>query len=94
MLTELQSVFLDSLFLAAGLLQALNTAAAVINGIGLLAAAASLIGACLSGMGERSIAGMKTSLVLAVVAGLAFLIAQAMFAAGGWATQVSPGALN
>lgn len=84
----------DFLFLGAGLLQALQTAAGVIQGIGFLAAAAALIGSVISGFGERSVSGLKISLILAIVAGVAFLIVGAFFAAGGWATQITPGALN
>jgi hypothetical protein len=85
---------MTNLIFVAALLEALDTAAAVIQGIGFLAAASALIGACISGFGERSISGLKISLILAIIAGLAFLIAQAFFSAGGWTSTITPGALN
>lgn len=81
-------------FFIGALLEALNTASGVINGVGFVAAAAALIGACISGFGERSVSGLKISLILAVIAGTAFLVAGAFFSAGGWNTTVTPGALN
>ena len=69
--------------LAAGLAQALGTAAGIINAFGVVAVFGGLIGACISALSERHVGGVKTSLVIAAVGGLAWVIAQAMFAAGG-----------
>ena len=85
---------MTELFFAAGLSQALGTAAGVLNAIGFLAAFGCLIGASLSGMGERGIQGIKIALILAIVAGLAFLIAQAIFAAGGATPNITPQPIN
>lgn len=86
-------IFQSMLFVGA-LLQAFQTAAGVIEGVGFIAAAAALIGSVISGFGERSVSGMKISLILAIIAGCAFLIVGAFFAAGGWQTQITPTALN
>jgi hypothetical protein len=83
-----------SFVLAAGLSQALGTGLGVIFGIGFVASCASLLSAALGGFGERSIAGTKVSLVLAVVCALAYLIVQALFNAGGIATNITPQAIN
>ena len=82
--------------LAAGLAQALGMAAGIINAFGLVAVFGGLIGACISALSERHVGGVKTSLVIAAVGGLAWVIAQAMFAAGGTPTQsaTSSGQLN
>lgn len=71
------------LLLGAGLTQAEGQGLGVILGIGFIACVVSLVAAALGGFGERSVAGVKVSLVLAVVVGLSYLITQAMFAAGG-----------
>jgi hypothetical protein len=80
--------------LAAGLNAALGNAAAVIQAIGLVAVFGGLIGACVAALSERGLAGVKTSLVIAAIGGLAWLIAQAMFAAGGNAPVIQMGQLN
>jgi hypothetical protein len=69
--------------LAAGLGQALGGAAGIINAFGLVVVFGGLIGACIMALSERHVGGVKTSLVIAAVGGLARVIAQAMFAAGG-----------
>ncbi len=79
---------------AAGLAQALGGAAGIINAFGLVAVFGGLIGACVSAMGERHVGGVKTSLVIAAVGGLAWVIAQAMFAAGGQQNNLELQAIN
>jgi hypothetical protein len=86
---------MTKLFLAAGSLsQALGAGLGVILGVGFLASVAALVGAALGGFGERSISGIKISLVLAVVCALAYLIVQALFNAGGISTNITPQAIN
>jgi len=86
---------MTKLFLAAGSLsQALGAGLGVILGVGVLASVAALVGAALGGFGERSISGIKISLVLAVVCALAYLIVQALFNAGGISTNITPQAIN
>jgi len=80
--------------LAAGLAQALGMAAGIINAFGLVAVFGGLIGACISALSERHVGGVKTSLVIAAVGGLAWVIAQAMFAAGGNTVNITPQAVN
>jgi hypothetical protein len=83
-----------SLFLAAGLAQALGAAVGLLQAIGFVASVACLIAAALGGMSERGLQGIKISLILAVIAALAFLIAQALFVAGGANINISPTAIN
>jgi len=85
---------MTELFLAAGLTAALGAGLGVILGIGFVAACASLVAAALGGFGERSIAGIKVSLVLAIVCALAYLIVTALFQAGGITTNIQPQAIN
>ena len=83
MLTKMSLLFLTNPVMAAGLAQALGMAAGIINAFGLVAVFGGLIGACISALSERHIGGVKTSLVISAVGGLAWVIAQAMFASGG-----------
>jgi hypothetical protein len=78
----------QTFLLAAGLAQALGMAAGIINAFGLVAVFGGLIGACISALSERHIGGVKTSLVISAIGGLAWVIAQAMFAAGGTQTNL------
>jgi hypothetical protein len=71
------------LLLGAGLTQAEGQGLGVILGIGFVASVVSLVAAALGGFGERSVSGVKVSLVLACVCGLAFVLTQSFFAAGG-----------
>jgi hypothetical protein len=80
--------------LAAGLGQALGTAGGIIQAIGLVAVFGGLIGAAVSALSERHLAGVKTSLVIAAIGGLAWLIASAFFAAGGATTNITLQAVN
>jgi hypothetical protein len=80
--------------LAAGLQQALGSGLGLILGIGFLASCASLVASALGGFGERSLAGIKVSLICAIVCALAYLIVQALFQAGGVPTNISPQAIN
>jgi hypothetical protein len=80
--------------LGAGLAQALGMAAGIINAFGLVAVFGGLIGACISALSERHVGGVKTSLVIAAVGGLAWVIAQAMFAAGGTQPNLQLQAIN
>jgi hypothetical protein len=80
--------------LAAGLLQALGGAAAVINAIAMVAVFGGLVSATVSALSERGLAGVKVSLVIAAICALAWLICQAFFAAGGNAPNIQMGAIN
>lgn len=82
------------LSLGAGLGQALGAGLGVITSIGFVASVASLIAAALGGFGERSISGIKVSLVLAIICALAFLIAVALFQAGGVPVNITPTQVN
>ena len=75
-------------FLAAGLAQALGGAGGIIQAIGLIAVFGGIIGAVVSALSEKHLAGVKTSLVIAAIGGLAWLIATAFFAAGGAQTNI------
>lgn len=76
-------------FFAAGLAQALGTAGGIIQAIGLIAVFGGLIGAAVSALSEKHLAGVKTSLVIAAIGGLAWLIATAFFTAGGAPTNIT-----
>jgi hypothetical protein len=80
--------------LGAGLAQALGSAAGIIQGIGLVSVFGGLIGAAVSALSEKHLSGVKTSLVIAAVGGLAWLIATAFFAAGGAIPNIVPQAIN
>jgi hypothetical protein len=67
--------------LAAGLAQALGTAGGIIQAIALVAVFGGIIGAMVSALSEKHLAGVKTSLVIAAIGGSAWLIATAFFAA-------------
>jgi hypothetical protein len=94
MFAKLQLALLLNPILAAGLAQALGTAAGIIQTIGLVAVFGGLIGAAVSALSERHLAGVKTSLVIAAIGGLAWLIATSFFAAGGANVNIQPGAVN
>jgi hypothetical protein len=83
LLLKMNMLFYQYPLMAAGLAQALGGAAGIINAFGLVAVFGGLIGAAVSAMSERHIGGVKTSLVISAVGGLAWVIAQAMFTAGG-----------
>jgi hypothetical protein len=74
--------------LAAGLNQALGTAGGIIQAIALVAVFGGIIGAVVSALSEKHLAGVKTSLVIAAIGGLAWLIATSFFAAGGAPTNI------
>ena len=76
------------------LAQQLGAAAGIINAVGLVAMFGGLVGACIAALSERHVGGVKTSLIIAAVGGLAFVIAQAMFAAGGQQTNIQLQAIN
>jgi hypothetical protein len=90
----LESNMFTNLPLAAGLNQALGSGLGLILGIGFVAAVAALVGAALGGFGERSISGIKISLILAIICALAYLIVQALFTAGGITTNIQPQQIN
>jgi hypothetical protein len=81
-------------FMAAGLGQALGAAGGIIQGIGLIAVFGGLISAAVSALSERHLAGVKTSLVIAAIGGMAWLIATAFFAAGGANVNITLGGVN
>ena len=80
--------------IAAGLSQAMGSGLGLILGIGFLASCASLVSSALGAFGERSLAGIKISLICAIVCALAYLIVQALFNAGGVPTNITPTAIN
>ena len=82
----------NSAVLAAGVSQASGSACGFIRSTG--AAFGGLIGAAMSALSEGHLAGFKTSLVIAAIGGLAWLIATAFFAARGAATNITPQAVN
>jgi hypothetical protein len=71
------------IFLLADLSGSIGNGIGLLQGIGYLGVTASLLGAGLAVAGERGLLGLKLALVGAVVAGLAFYIAQSAFKAGG-----------
>jgi hypothetical protein len=88
------SFLLNNLQFMAALGGALGIAAGVINAVGLVVVFAGLIGTAVSALGERNVAGIKTSLAISAVGGCAWLLAQAMFAAGGAAPNVTMQAIQ
>ena len=82
----------NSAVLARGLSQASGSAGGIIQSTG--AVFGGLIGAAVTALSERHLAGVKTSLVIAAIGGLAWLIATAFFAAGGATTNVTLQAVN
>jgi hypothetical protein len=93
-MTKLYFVLLGNPILAAGLTAALGSGLGLILGVGFLASCASLVASALGGFGERSLAGIKVSLICAIVCALAYLITQALFSAGGVPTNITPTAIN
>lgn len=87
-------ILLSDPFLAAGLGQSLGTVAGILNGFGLVAIFGGIIGAIIAALGERHVGTIGTSLVISAVGGLSWVIAQAMFAAGGTPTNIQMGQLN
>jgi hypothetical protein len=94
MLTKIVLFSSRSPVLAAGLAQALGGAAGIIQAIGLVAVFGGLIGAAVSALSGRELSGVKTSLVIAAIGGLAWLIATAFFSAGGMNANITPQAIN
>jgi hypothetical protein len=93
-MTKLYLILLSNPMLAASLAQSLGMMAGILNGFGLVAVFGGLIGACISALSERHVGGVKTSLVISGVGGLAWVIAQAMFAAGGAQINLQMQAIN
>jgi hypothetical protein len=85
---------LISLFVLADLAGALGQGAGILNGVGLFAVFGGLISATVSALSEKHIGGVKTSLIIAVIGGLAWVIAQAVFAAGGNAPNIQMTPIN
>lgn len=81
-------------FMAAGLGQALSSAAGIIQVICLVAVFGGLAGAIVGALSERHLAGVQTSLVIAAIGGLAWLIVTAFFAAGGANVNITPTGIN
>lgn len=88
---QLSYLLLNNAVLAAALGQAMGQGAAIVNGFGQLLFFGGLIGASVAAMGERHIGGIKTSLVISLVGGLAWLIVQSFFTAGGQDTGIQLG---
>ena len=93
-MTKLYLILLANQMFAAGLAQALGGAAGVIQAVGLVATFGGLVGAAVSALSERHLGAVKTSLVIAAVGGLAWLLATAFFAAGGSTVNITPTAIN
>jgi hypothetical protein len=94
MLTKIVLFSLRNPVLGAGLAQALGGAAGIIQAIGLVAVFGGLIGAAVAALSGRELSGVKTSLVIAAIGGMAWLIATAFFAAGGMNANITPQAIN
>ena len=92
--SSLYSLFLTRPILFLGLVQQLGNAAGIINDVALVAVFGGLVGAAISAMSERHIGGVKTSLVIAAVGGLAFVLCQAFFTAGGQQNGIALGQVN
>jgi hypothetical protein len=80
--------------LAASLTQALGGAGGVIGAIALVIMTAALIAACAEGITQRHVGGVKVALVIAAVSGLAWVICQAFFNAGGLPTNITIQTVN
>ena len=74
----------------AGLLSGLDGIAGIIQGVSMVVCLASLLGAMFQGFFERSVGGVKTALVIAAMAGLAWTIVQAVYMAGGFSANIQP----
>lgn len=81
-------------FLAVDILQALGGVAGIINAIALVAMFGGLVGAIINSMGEKNISGVKISLVISALGGLAWVIVTAFFTAGGQQANVNMQAVN
>jgi hypothetical protein len=86
--------FESVLFLAAGLAQALGSAAGIIQGISVVTCFGMLTGATISAMTDRNTGTIKTCLIVAAIAALAWLIVTAFFAAGGFQNNIQPTGIN
>jgi hypothetical protein len=73
----------NSFLIGASIGQALGGLAGILNAFGLVFVFAGLIGAAVSAYQDRHVGGVKTSLVIAGIGGLAWTISQGMFAVGG-----------
>jgi hypothetical protein len=82
-LIRLSNLYLTNPVLAAGLPQALGIIAGIFNAVGLVACFGGLIGALVAALSERHLGSVTTNLVIAGVGGIAWIVAQALFAAGG-----------
>jgi hypothetical protein len=80
--------------IAAGLAQALGGAAGIIQAIGLVAVFGGLIGAAVAALSGRELSGVKVSIVIAAIGGLAWFIAVAFFQAGGMNANITPQPIN
>jgi hypothetical protein len=85
---------MTNLILGASLLQALSGAAGIIAAIGFIVMVGALIGACVEALMQRHVGGVKVAIVIAAVAGLAFVICGAMWAAGGMPNNINITAIN
>ena len=82
------------MFLAAGLAQALGQATGIIQGISVVTCFAMLTGATISAMTDRNTGTIKTCLIVAAIAALAWIIVTAFFAAGGFTSNITPAGIN
>ena len=76
-------LILFNLLAANAITQPLGNAAGVIQDIAMVATFGGLIGALVGAMAGRDFSGVKNSLVIAALGGLAWLIVVAFFTAGG-----------
>jgi hypothetical protein len=94
MISKFGFFLLSNPLFAAGLVQALGNAAAIINAIAMVAVFGGLVSAAVMALSERGLAGVKTALVIAAIGALAWLICTAFFQAGGTAPNVQMGQIN
>jgi hypothetical protein len=83
-------------FLAQGFTTSINQMAGILQTLAMLFCFGGLVGAVIQGFGERSITSMKFGLIIAVVAGLAWIITTTVFKSGGnvGGQNITPQAVN
>jgi hypothetical protein len=93
-MSKVSLLFLSNPLAAVSLAQSLGTAGGIIQAIALVAVFGGLVGACISALSEKHIGGVKTSLIIAAIGGLSWIIALAFFSAGGATSNITLQAVN